>query len=86
MFDKRCGEGAEEGGEKLEGASDADTILDLVSVCHDAHQQVGWCTRSQSWALSVFFNKTLFFCIFYQVNDLFLHQVHLKSPLPVKLT
>ena len=27
-----------------------------------------------------------FFCIFYQVNDLFLHQSYLKSPLPVKLT
>ena len=28
----------------------------------------------------------MFFCIFYQVNNLFLHQSYLKSPLPVKLT
>ena len=44
----------------------------------------------QSWALSVFLNffkyKKLFFCIFYQVNNLVLHQSYLKSPLPVKLT
>ena len=44
----------------------------------------------QSWALPVFFhffnNKKWFFCTFYQVNDLFLHQSYLKSPLPVKLT
>ena len=45
---------------------------------------------SQSWALSVFFNffnnKKWLFCIFYQVNNLFLHQSYLKSSLPVKLT
>ena len=45
---------------------------------------------TQSWALEVFFNffnnKKLFFCIFYQVNNLFLHQSYLKIPLPVKLT
>ena len=44
----------------------------------------------QSWALSVFLNffnnKNDFFCIFYQVNNLFLHQSNLKSPLAVKLT
>ena len=43
-----------------------------------------------SWALSVFFNffnnKKLFFFIFYKVNNLFLHQSYLKSPLPIKLT
>ena len=46
--------------------------------------------RDQSWALSVFFhffnNKKWFFCTFYQVDNLFLHQSYLKSPLPVKLT
>ena len=43
-------------------------------------------TCSQSWALSVFvhfFNNKSFFCIFYQVNNLFMHQSYLKSPLPV---
>ena len=44
----------------------------------------------QSWALPVFFsvfnNKKWLFCTFYQVNNLFLHQSYLKSPLPVKLT
>ena len=43
----------------------------------------------QSWALPVIFhfftNKKLFFCTFYKVNNLFLHQSYLKSPLPVKL-
>ena len=43
----------------------------------------------QSWALEVFLNlfnnKKLFFCIFYQVNNLFLHQSYLKSPLPDKI-
>ena len=33
-----------------------------------------------------FNNKKWFFCIFYQVNNLFLYQSDLKSPLPVKLT
>ena len=28
----------------------------------------------------------MIFCIFYKVNNLFLHQSYLKSPLPVKLT
>ena len=28
----------------------------------------------------------MIFFIFYKVNNLFLHQSHLKSPLPVKLT
>ena len=28
----------------------------------------------------------MIFCTFYQVNNLFLHQSYLKSPLPVKLT
>ena len=61
------------------------------------HQQSSWCgflnetcTVQQRWALSVFFNfftnKKWFFCIFSKVNNLFLHQSHLKSPLPVKLT
>ena len=49
-----------------------------------------WYAEEQSWALAVFFNlinnKKLFFCIFYQVNNLFLHQSYLKSPLPVKVT
>ena len=46
----------------------------------------------QSWALSVFFhfsnNKKWFFLTFfvYKVNNLFLHQSFIKSPLPVKLT
>ena len=47
-------------------------------------------TRGQSWALSVFLNifnnKKWFYCIFHQINNLFLHQSYLKSPLPVKLT
>ena len=30
--------------------------------------------------------KKWFYCIFYQVNNLFLHQSYLKSPLPAKLT
>ena len=30
--------------------------------------------------------KKIFFCTFYHVNNLFLHQSYLKSPLPVKLT
>ena len=44
-----------------------------------------------SWALalSLFFyfftHKKWYFCIFYKVNNLFLHQSYLKSPLPVKL-
>ena len=33
-----------------------------------------------------FFTNKNFFCIFYQVSNLFLHQSYLKSPLPVKLT
>ena len=41
-------------------------------------------------SISVFFiffnNNKLFFGIFCQVNNLFLHQSYLKSPLPVKLT
>ena len=44
----------------------------------------------QSWALSVFLkmfnNKKLFLLHFYQVNNIFLHQSCLKSPLPVKWT
>ena len=49
------------------------------------------CPSDQSWALEVVFlnfftNKKMFFCIFYQINNLFLHQSYLKSPLPVKLT
>ena len=46
--------------------------------------------KLQSWALPVFFhffnNRKLFFCTFYKVNNLFLHQSYLKSPLPVELT
>ena len=54
--------------------------------------------QDQRWAIAIlgraghfqyfsFFNlKKLFFCIFYQVSNLFLHQSNLKSPLPVKLT
>ena len=49
--------------------------------------EIDW---KQSWALPVFFhffnNKKLCICTFYQVNNLFLHQSYLKSPLPVKLT
>ena len=45
---------------------------------------------TQIWALSVFFNffndKKWFFGIFNKVNNLFLHQSYLKSPLPGKLT
>ena len=41
------------------------------------------CIR-QSWALPVFFhffnNQKLFFCTFYKVNNLLLHQSYLKSP------
>ena len=33
-----------------------------------------------------FNNKKWFFCTFYKVNNLFLHQSYLKSPLPIKLT
>ena len=44
----------------------------------------------QSWALEVFFNffnkKKWIYCIFYKVNNLYLHQSYLKSPFPVKLT
>ena len=44
----------------------------------------------QSWALGVFFkffnDKNDFLAFFYQVNNLFLHQSYLKSPLTVKLT
>ena len=43
----------------------------------------------QSWALSVFFssfnNLKCFFCIFYKVDNLFMHQSYSKSPLSVKL-
>ena len=46
--------------------------------------------NEQSWALSVFLNifnsKKWLVCIFYNVNNLFLHQFYLKSPLPVKLS
>ena len=46
--------------------------------------------HNQNWALSVFSNfsnnKKLFFFIFHKVDNLFLHQFYLKSPLPVKLT
>ena len=46
--------------------------------------------NDQSWALPVFFNffnnKKWFYCTFYKVNNRFLHQSYLKSPLPVKLT
>ena len=46
--------------------------------------------KFKSWALSVFFNfsnnKKWCVCIFYQLNNLFLHQSYLKCPLPVKLT
>ena len=46
-------------------------------------------THTQSWALSLFCNfsytRKIFF-IFYQVNNLFLHQSYFKDPLPVKLT
>ena len=41
----------------------------------------------QSWALLVFFIfsiiKNYFVAFFYHVNNLFLHQSYLKSPLPV---
>ena len=44
----------------------------------------------QSWALQVFISffkdKNVFYCIFYKVNNLFLHQSYLKSVLQVKLT
>ena len=47
------------------------------------------CLR-QSWALPVFFNffnnKKWFFCTFYKVDSLFLHQFYVKSQLSVKLT
>ena len=36
--------------------------------------------------LSFFNNKNDFFALFFQVNNQFLHQSYLKSPLPVKLT
>ena len=36
--------------------------------------------------LNFFNNKKLFCLHFFQVNNLFLHQSYLKSPLPVKLT
>ena len=43
-------------------------------------------TPEQSWALSVvlnfFNNKKSFFCIFYQVNSLFLNRVLFKKPTP----
>ena len=51
---------------------------------------VGLACHNQRWALSVFFyffnNKNNFFCIFYQVNNLFLHQSYIKGPLLVKFT
>ena len=44
---------------------------------------------NQSWALPVFYhffnNKKWFFCTFYQVNNLFLHQSYLKSPIPSQI-
>ena len=44
----------------------------------------------QSWALPVFFHfsiiKNDFFALFYKVNNRFLHQSYLKSPIPFKLT
>ena len=33
----------------------------------------------------IFDNKKWFVCIFYQVNNLFLHQSYLKSPLPSQI-
>ena len=58
----------------------------LVSAGLPGHLQL----CNQSRALSVFFNffnnKKLFLCIFYKVNNIFLHQSCLKSPLPVELT
>ena len=33
-----------------------------------------------------FNNKNDFYCTFYHINNLFLHQSYLKNPLPVKLT
>ena len=42
--------------------------------------------NGQSWELEVFFEffqqQKMIFCIFYQVNSLFLHQFYLKSSLP----
>ena len=64
-------------------AADSDLFNPLVPKAPNSDSE-------QSWALSVFFNffnnKKLFFCIFYQVNNLFLLQSYLKSLLPVKLT
>ena len=51
----------------------------ISCVAHSTAAQLYW----QSWALSIFFsffnNKKLFFCIFYKVNNLFLHQSYLKT-------
>ena len=62
-------------------AANTDHFNPLVPEAHNSEQ---------SWALSVFFNffiiKKWFFGIFQKVNDLFLHQAYLKSPLPFKLT
>ena len=41
---------------------------------------------SELGTFGIFYFFKLIFCIFYQVNNLFLHQSYLKSPLPVKLT
>ena len=44
----------------------------------------------QSWALPVFFyffnNKKWFFCTFYKINNLFLHQSYLKTPTPSQIS
>ena len=67
-----------------------DQRLDVWIICWMYKDHRGKRSSTQSWAFSVFFHvfnkKKLFLCIFYQVNNLFLHQSYLKSPLPVKLT
>ena len=60
------------------------------SKSHAEYKIVKGADDSQSWALSVFFkffdSKKRFFAFFFKVNNLFLHQSYLKSPLSVKLT
>ena len=62
----------------------------LCARCQSLRRQCQIWLNSElgTWGIFGIFStiKNYFFAFFYVVNDLFLHQSYLKSPLPVKLT
>ena len=75
-----CGQKNQYLGTKVTAWSDAASCKTLKIICY--FNRAG----HFGYFLHFFNNKKWFYCIFHQINNLFLHQSNLKSPLPVKLT